>query len=99
MQLLKNRQRSPMTREVLKSEHRAATEKTAEVLEFRYGRSEKLVTFALEVAGKQQQMATTALERAMDYLAALQTERARVLAAKAARISSNLAQGMPIEIF
>merc|ERR1711881_415928 len=93
-QLLRNRQRSPMTREVLKAEHRAATEKMAEVLEFRHRRSEELIRFALEVAGQQPQMATTALERAMDYLTVLRTDRARVLNAKAARIHSKLGQFM-----
>merc|ERR1712048_920157 len=91
-QLLKNGQRSPMTREVLKPEHKAATEKMAEVLEFRHRRSEELLTFALEAAGHNPQMAKTALERAMDYLAMLQSEQARVMAAEAARIHAKLGQ-------
>jgi len=92
MQLLKDRLRSPMTREVLMSEYRAATEKMAEVLEFRHSRSEELIRFASEAAGQHPHMATTALERAMDYLAVLRTERARVLAAEATRIHSKLTQ-------
>jgi len=81
-----------MTREVLKSEHQAATEKMAEVQEFRHRRSEELVSFALKAAAQRPQMATTALERAMDYLAVLRTERARALVAEAARIQGKLGQ-------
>merc|ERR1712232_992040 len=95
MQLLQNRQRSPMTREVLKSEFRVATEKMADALEFRHGRSEHLIKFALQAATPQPQMATTALERVVDYLAVLQTEPARHLAAEAAKVYITLGQRVP----
>lgn len=95
MQLLQNRQRSPMTREVLKSESRVATEQMADVMEFRHGRSEDLIKFALQAATPQPQMATTALERVVDYLAVLQTERARCLAAEAAKVYITLGQRVP----
>jgi len=95
MQLLQNRQRSLMTREVLKSEYRAATEKKAEAMEFRYGRSEDLIKFALQAATTRPPMATNALERVVDYLAVLQTERACRLAAEAAKVYIRLGQRTP----
>jgi len=69
MQLLQNRQRSPMTREVLKSEYQAASEKMAEVMKFRSERSAALLKFASQAATQQPQLAATARERAADYLA------------------------------
>merc|ERR1712232_779991 len=96
MQLLQNRQRSPMTREVLKSEYRAATEKMAEAIEFRHGRSEDLIKFALQAAIQRPQLATTALERVVDYLAVLQTGRARHLATEAAKVYVTL--GQPVAV-
>merc|ERR1712048_807024 len=45
-----------------------------------------------EAAGQHPQMAKISLERAMDYLAVLQSEQARAMAAEAARIQSKLAQ-------
>merc|ERR1712232_1140007 len=99
MQLLQNRQRGPMTREVLKSEYRAATEKMAEAIEFRHGRSEELIKFALQAATaatQRLQLATTALERVVDYLAVLQTGQARHLAAEAAKVYVKLGQPVPV---
>jgi len=95
MQLLQNRQRSPMTREVLKSEYRAATEKMAEAIEFRHRRSEDLIKFALQAATQRPQMATTALERAVDYLAVLQTVQARHVATEAAKVYAMLGVRLP----
>jgi len=68
MQLLQNRQRSPMTREVLKSEYQVASEKMVEVMEFRRERSAALLKFALQAAAQQPQLATIARERATDYI-------------------------------
>lgn len=95
-QLLQNRQRSPMTREVLKSEYRAATEKMAEAMEFRHGRSEDLIKFALQAATQRPQMAITALERVVDYLAVVQTAQARHLATEAAKVYITLGQQVPV---
>jgi len=94
-QLLKNKQRSPMTREVLKPEYCQASEKAAEVLRFRHQRSEDLISFALQAAGQQPQMATTALERAVDYLAVIRTEEARHLSKKAAAVYAQLGRRIP----
>merc|ERR1712048_78296 len=94
-QLLKNKQRSPMTREVLKPEYCQASEKGAEVLRFRHQRSEDLISFALQAAGEQPQMATTALERAVDYLAVIRTEEARRLAKKAVAVYAQLGKRVP----
>merc|ERR1712137_50509 len=96
IQLLQNRQRSPMTREVLKSEYRAATEKMAEAMEFRHGRSEELIKFALQAAVQLPQLAATALERVVDYLAVLQTGRARHLATEAAKVYVTLGKHVPV---
>jgi len=95
-QLLQNRQRSPMTREVLKSEYGVAAEKMAEAIEFRHGRSEELIKFALQAAAGRPQMATSALERVVDYLVVLRTEQARYLAGEAAKVYSALGQQVPV---
>jgi hypothetical protein len=95
LQLLKNKQRSPMTREVLKPEYCQASEKNAEVLRFRHKRSEDLIKFALQARGQQPQMATTALEHAVDYLAVVRTEEARSLSKKAASAYAQLGRRIP----
>merc|ERR1712048_132092 len=95
MQLFRNNQRSPMTREVLKQEHRVVTEKMAEVLEFRHKRSAQLITFAVQAAGQQPQIATTAIGRVADYLAVPKTAQARQLAAEAAKVYAMLGQPIP----
>merc|ERR1712048_700784 len=95
MQLLRNNQRSPMTREVLKQEHRVVTEKMAEVLEFRHKRSSQLIKFAVRAAGQQPQIATTAMGRVADYLAVPKTAQARQLAAEAAKVYAMLGQPIP----
>lgn len=87
-----------MTREVLKSEYRAATEKMAEVMEFRHERCENLTRFAVQAATQQPQMAATALERVVDYLAVQQTEQARRLAAEAAKVYITLGKQVPAEL-
>jgi hypothetical protein len=95
MQLLGNKQRSPMTREVLKSQFRVATEKTAEAVKFRHVRSDHLIKFALQAADQQPQMAQVALERVVDYLAVLKDGKARSLAAEAAKVYTMLGQPVP----
>jgi hypothetical protein len=94
-QLLKNKQRSPMTREVLKSGYQQATGKLAEAIEFRHNRSSDLVKFASQAAAEQPQMASTALERASDYLAVLQTEQARSVAAEVRNLYMKLGRPIP----
>merc|ERR1712048_1019761 len=112
-QLLKNKQRSPMTREVLKSEYKVAKDKLGEVLQFRHHRSDELIKFALEAASQQAQIATTALERATDYITGLPRRRcprparsespgrcvtAPSLARDAARVYAMLGQRLPVAL-
>merc|ERR1712048_1200380 len=97
-QLLKNKQRSPMTREVLKSEYKAANDKMGEVLQFRHHRSDDLIKFALQAAGQQAQIATTALERATDYITGLNTTQAPSLACEAARVYAMLGRRLPVAL-
>jgi hemoglobin len=95
LQLLGNKQRSPMTREVLKSQHRIATEKMDEAVKFRHVRSEHLIKFALQAADQQPHMAQIALERVVDYLVVIQDRKARNLAAEAAKVYKKLGQPVP----
>merc|ERR1719394_991390 len=79
-QLLKNKQRSPMTREVLKSQYREAAEKKAEAVRFRERRSQELLAFAETAANPEPQMAAAAVARATDYVEILGAARAKALA-------------------
>merc|ERR1712232_1484708 len=84
-QLLANRQVSPMTREVLKSEYRLAQTKKAEVTVFRQQRCQELLAFAKEAISEQQQLALTALERVCEYVSGLdKKDQTRSLITKAA---------------
>lgn len=96
LQLLGNKQRSPMTREVLKSQYRVATEKISEAVKFRHARSEHLIKFALQAANQQPQMTQIALERVVDYLAVLKDGKARNLACEAAKVYRMLGQPVPV---
>merc|ERR1712157_62263 len=78
-QLLANRQVSPMTREVLKREYRAAQQKLKEVTAFRMQRSQDLLDFATEAASEQQPLAIVALERVQEYMEVLHTAAAQSL--------------------
>merc|ERR1712050_452577 len=91
MTLLRNRQASPMTREVLKPEHRAAQQKKLEAEDFRQKRSRALLQFAREAAPKHPEMSATALDRASDYLKTLRTDQSQALAREAAELSAQLA--------
>jgi len=84
-QLLANRQNSPMTRESLRNQMRAAPAKKAETDNFRRQRSHQLILFAQEAAQDQPQLALTALDRATDYLNVIE-EKPQDLAAQAVRL-------------
>merc|ERR1712050_85055 len=91
MTLLRNRQASPITREVLKPEHRAAQQKKLKAEDFRQKRSRALLHFAREAAPKHPEMSATALDRASDYLKTLRTDQSQALAREAAELSAQLA--------
>merc|ERR1712050_776711 len=91
MTLLRNRQVSPMTREVLKPEHRAAQQKKLEAEDFRQKRSRALLQFAREAAPQHPEMSATALDRASDYLKTLKADQSQELAREAAELSAQLA--------
>jgi len=95
MQLLANRQSSPMTRESLQKQFQPATEKLAEVQEFRKTRSQALIKFAREAAQFEPAMAGTALDRVGDYLEYTSAKVARAIASEAAPLFSQLGRPMP----
>jgi hypothetical protein len=90
MTLLQNRQTSPMTREVLKREHRPAQQKKLEAADFRQKRSRALLQFAREVAPQQPKMSAAALDRVSDYLKTSSTDQSQALAREAAELSAQL---------
>merc|ERR1712157_74618 len=94
-QLLANRQVSPMTREVLKKEYRAAQQKLDEVTVFRKQRSQDLLDFATEAASEQQLLAIVALERVQEYIEVLDMAAAQSLAVKALRLYEQLGHSVP----
>merc|ERR1712194_282044 len=94
-QLLANRQVSPMTREGLKREYRAAQQKLDEVTVFRKQRSQDLLDFAKEAASEQQLLAISALERVQEYIEVLDVVAAQSLAAKALGLYEQLGHSVP----
>lgn len=95
MQLIHNKQRSPMTREVLKSQFRAASEKKAEVMNFRQCRSQELIAFAQEAVASQSTMALAALGRITDYVEPLVAAEAQGIATAAMQLYAQLGQPAP----
>merc|ERR1719401_1350485 len=94
-QLLANRQCSPMTREGLKQEYRAAQQKLDEVTVFRKQRSQDLLDFATEAASEQQLLAIAALERVQEYIEVLDMVAAQSLAVKALGLYEQLGRSVP----
>jgi len=94
-QLLANRQVSPMTRELLKQEYRAAQQKLDEVTVFRKQRSQDLLDFALEAASEQRLLAITALERVQEYIEVFDLMAAQSLAVQALRLYEQLGHSVP----
>merc|ERR1712050_765773 len=90
MTLLRNRQVSPMTREVLKQEYRPARQKKLEVETFLQKQSQALLQFAQEAAPQQPEMSVKAFDRASEYLEKLSAGQAKALAAKAAQLCGQL---------
>jgi len=70
-QLIRNHMPSPITREPLKKEIIHAKQKKSEVMTFREQRSEALLKFAKDAMPSEPQLATTALERVVEYLGVL----------------------------
>jgi hypothetical protein len=96
MQLLRNRQASPMTREPLQSNFQPAPEKFAEVQEFRKTRAHALIQFAREaLAQTEQHLAGTALDRVGDYLENAGGAIARGLAREAVPLYTQLGRPVP----
>jgi len=95
MTLLRNRQVSPMTREVLKQEYRPAQQKKLEVETFLQTQSQALLQFAQEAAPQQPEMSVKALDRASEYLEKLRAGQAKALASKAAQLYGQLGRPVP----
>merc|ERR1712232_538449 len=98
-QLLSNRQVSPMTREVLKQEYRAAQQKLDEVTVFRIQRSQDLLDFATEAAAEQQPLAIAALERMQEYVEVLHVAAAQSLSARAMCLYEQLGHPVPEALY
>merc|ERR1719191_1082322 len=93
--LLKNRQVSPMTREVLKQAYRPAQEKKQQAEDFRQTRCQVLLEFVREAMLEQREMAVTALDRVGDYLEKLRTRKSSVLAQEASQFYAQLGRAPP----
>jgi len=93
--LLRNRQVSPMTREVLKQTHRPAQQKRLQAEDFQQNRCQHLLEFAREAALGQPEMAVTALDRANEYLEKLRTSRSSGLAKEAEQLCAQLGRTLP----
>jgi len=99
LQLLANKLASPMTREVLKPEHRSAQSKLVEATRFRKQRSQELVDFAVEAISEQQkQLAITALDRACEYIASCDPAELRDLVSDVARLYTQLGRPVPASL-
>jgi hypothetical protein len=85
-----------MTREILKQEYRAASQKEVEVRNFRKQRSQELLDFVAEaVGGQQEKLALTALERVGEYVEGLGLDDQSILGKKALAISVRLGVSAP----
>jgi hypothetical protein len=95
-QLLANRLSSPMTREALKPEYRPAQQKLVEVTRFRRNRTQELLDFATEAISEQQrQLSCTAVDRASEYIAALDPVEMRNLVASVVQLCMQLGCQVP----
>jgi hemoglobin len=94
-QLLANGLASPMTREVLKPEYRSAQQKLVEVTGFRTQRAQELLSFATEAISEQRQLSCTALDRASEYIAALDPAEVRNFGASVVELYMQLSRPVP----
>merc|ERR1712139_39986 len=85
-QLIRNRQVSPITREPLRSEYFQARQKRSEVLKFREDRAEALLQFAEDAVPRELRMASTALDRVLEYLEELKIAQHPSIARKATNL-------------
>jgi hypothetical protein len=97
-QLLQNRQRSPMTREVLKSQYRVAQQKRTEVADFLQRRSLELLAFAQETMPASPSIALAALARMNDYAAKLGAREAQRVVAGAVQLYKQMGRPVPSEL-
>lgn len=81
-ELLRNRMRSPMTREELKADFIPARQRRSAAMEFRRTRATELLSFAEEAVGSQPAMATEALQRATEYIEVLRADQVPALAGR-----------------
>lgn len=93
-QLLENRQASPMTREILKSEYRLAVGKKQEVISYRKKRCQDLLNFVKE-ASSHQHLVIAALERFSEYVSALDADNVQNLLHDARILYARLGRAMP----
>lgn len=96
--LVKNRQVSPITREVLKGEYYPARQKKSEVMGFRETRAEALLQFASDAMDSDPRMTGTALDRVMEYLEVLTHAQVPALARKTTAIWEQTGRPLPDQL-
>eukprot|EP00747_Dinoflagellata_sp_TGD_P022865 gnl/TRDRNA2_/TRDRNA2_129377_c0_seq1.p1 gnl/TRDRNA2_/TRDRNA2_129377_c0~~gnl/TRDRNA2_/TRDRNA2_129377_c0_seq1.p1 ORF type:complete len:932 (-),score=160.76 gnl/TRDRNA2_/TRDRNA2_129377_c0_seq1:71-2866(-) len=94
-QLIRNRQKSPITREDLKKEYFPAKAKKAEVMAFREERSATLLQFAKDALSSEPRLTGMALDRVVEYLEVLKPASAPTIAREAAAIWEKTGKPLP----
>lgn len=93
--LIRNRQVSPITREVLKKEYFPAKQKKSEVMSFREKRSEELLQFASDARPIEARMADAALDRVLEYMEVMKPAQHPNIARKAAALWQQSSRAVP----
>lgn len=97
-QLIRNNQKSPITREPLKKEYFRANQKKSEVTTFRETRSKELLQFAEEALDSQPRMAHMALDRVLEYLEVLKPSQCPAISRPAAALWEKSGRALPPEL-
>jgi len=97
-QLIRNRLKSPITREPLQKEHYPAKQKKSEVIAFREKRGQALLQFAKDALTTEPRMAQTALDRVLEYLQVLGPSQYPALSRPAATIWEQTGKPLPNEL-
>jgi len=93
--LLRAHMASPMTREALKKEFIPARQRRSDAIRFREVRTEELLAFAGEALATQPRMALAALERASEYLEALEPATAQGLVNRSSGLWRQMGRPLP----
>jgi hypothetical protein len=96
--LIRNNQRSPITREKLNKQFFPAKQKKSEVLVYRETRAEALLQFAEDAMSKEMRLSCIALDRVQEYLAVLKAAQHPGLARKAVALWEKTGRPLPHEL-